>query len=66
MAELIDICVHLVGNPLAVAVDVDAAEARGFDAVLAQVPDIVKHRVGRREPGRIIIERVMHGDLPDQ
>ena len=49
VAQLVDVGVGLVGNPLPVTVDVEPEETRGLDAVLAEPPDLLEGRVGAGE-----------------
>ncbi len=58
VAELVDVGVGLVGDALAVAVDVDADEARRFDGVAADVPDGAERVVGAGELRGVGIEGV--------
>ena len=46
VAELVEVGIGLVGDALAVAIDVDAGEGGGFDGVFGEVPDAVEEGVG--------------------
>ena len=49
VAELVEVGVRLVGDALAVAIDVDAGEGGGLDRVAAEFPDAVERLVGGLE-----------------
>ena len=64
--QLIDVRIGFVGQPLAIAVDVQAAKAGGLNAVTAKFPHIVQRLVGGFKLRGAFIERIMHGDLPNR
>ena len=55
VAELVQIGIRLVGNPLAVAIDIDPGEGRRLDRMATEVPDAVQHLIGRAEVRRRVV-----------
>lgn len=60
---MVDPGVALIGQPLAVAVDKQSAEARGLHGVFAECPDLIE--IVAFEVGGRVVERREHGDLAD-
>ena len=61
--KLIDVSIALVGQALALAVDVVAESGRRFDRVFAQIPNGVERRVRTLEGRRLVVERRVHRQL---
>ena len=55
VTELIEIGIGLIGNALAVAIDVDAGKCRGLDGVTTQFPDLIQCGIGRAEMCGIVL-----------
>src|SRR5690606_12139564 len=45
MVELVDIDITLIGNTLAIAVDIDTREGCGLDTILAQFPNRIQNGI---------------------
>ena len=61
MSELVDICICLVWDPFAVAIDVQPGERGGFDTIFTKVPDLVEKRYQNLKITLTVIEDMKIG-----